>query len=73
MSTAADWKLVGPPTGMNGEELGEECRDWAVESVMQQILATVRPMEMEFFELSRWYADEIIAGGGYVGDLKLEI
>ncbi len=40
-------------------------RGRTVESVVQQYLATVRPMHMEFIEPSKRYADVIIPEGGY--------
>ncbi len=40
-------------------------RGRTVESVVQQYLATVRPMHMEFIEPSKRYADIIIPEGGY--------
>jgi len=47
--------------------LGRDIRERArtVESVVQQYLATVRPMHMEFVEPSKRYADVIIPEGGY--------
>ncbi len=36
-----------------------------VESVIDQYLATVRPMHMEFIEPSKRYADVIIPEGGH--------
>lgn len=40
-------------------------RGRTVASVVQQYLATVRPMHMEFIEPSKRYADLIIPEGGY--------
>jgi len=40
-------------------------RGRTLESVIQQYLATVRPMHLEFVEPSRRYADVIIPEGGY--------
>jgi uridine kinase len=40
-------------------------RGRSLESVVQQYLATVRPMHMEFIEPSRRYANVIIPEGGY--------
>lgn len=40
-------------------------RGRTVESVVQQYMATVRPMHMEFIEPSKRYADMIIPEGGY--------
>jgi uridine kinase len=40
-------------------------RGRTVESVIQQYLATVRPMHLEFVEPSKRYADVIIPEGGY--------
>ncbi len=40
-------------------------RGRTLESVVQQYLATVRPMHMEFIEPSKRYADVIIPEGGY--------
>jgi len=40
-------------------------RGRTLESVVQQYLATVRPMHMEFIEPSRRYANVIIPEGGY--------
>lgn len=40
-------------------------RGRTVDSVIQQYLATVRPMHMEFVEPSKRYADVIIPEGGY--------
>ena len=40
-------------------------RGRTVESVVQQYMATVRPMHMEFIEPSKRYADVIIPEGGY--------
>ncbi len=40
-------------------------RGRTVESVVDQYLATVRPMHMEFIEPSKRYADVIIPEGGY--------
>lgn len=40
-------------------------RGRTVESVIQQYLATVRPMHLQFVEPSRRYADVIIPEGGY--------
>ncbi len=40
-------------------------RGRTVESVVEQYLATVRPMHMEFIEPSKRYADVIIPEGGY--------
>ncbi len=42
-------------------------RGRTVESVVQQYLATVRPMHQEFIEPSKRYADVIIPEGGYNG------
>jgi uridine kinase len=42
-----------------------EERGRTVESVIQQYLATVRPMHLQFVEPSRRYADVIIPEGGY--------
>jgi uridine kinase len=46
-----------------GRDIRERGR--SVESVVQQYLATVRPMHMEFIEPSKRYADVIIPEGGY--------
>jgi uridine kinase len=40
-------------------------RGRSLESVVQQYLATVRPMHMEFIEPSKRYANVIIPEGGY--------
>ncbi len=40
-------------------------RGRTVESVIDQYMATVRPMHMEFVEPSKRYADVIIPEGGY--------
>lgn len=47
--------------------LGRDVRERGrtVESVVEQYLATVRPMHMEFIEPSKRYADVIIPEGGY--------
>jgi uridine kinase len=47
--------------------LGRDMRERGrtLESVVQQYLATVRPMHMEFIEPSKRYADVIIPEGGY--------
>ncbi len=47
--------------------LGRDIRERGrtVESVVEQYLATVRPMHMEFIEPSKRYADVIIPEGGY--------
>ena len=47
--------------------LGRDIRERGrtVESVVQQYLATVRPMHMEFIEPSKRHADVIIPEGGY--------
>jgi uridine kinase len=49
--------------------LGRDIRERGrtVESVVQQYLATVRPMHMEFIEPSKRHADMIIPEGGYNG------
>lgn len=39
-------------------------RGRTLESVIEQYLATVRPMHLEFVEPSKRYADVIIPGGG---------
>ncbi len=46
-----------------GRDIRERGR--SVESVVQQYLATVRPMHMEFIEPSKRFADVIIPEGGY--------
>jgi len=46
-----------------GRDIRERGR--SVESVVQQYLATVRPMHMEFIEPSKRYADVIIPEGGH--------
>jgi uridine kinase len=46
-----------------GRDIRERGR--SVESVVQQYLATVRPMHMEFIEPSKRHADVIIPEGGY--------
>ena len=40
-------------------------RGRSVESVIEQYMATVRPMHLEFVELSKRYADVIIPEGGF--------
>ena len=40
-------------------------RERTVQSVIEQYLITVRPMHLEFVELSKRYADVIIPEGGY--------
>lgn len=49
--------------------LGRDIRERGrtVESVVEQYLATVRPMHMEFIEPSKRHADVIIPEGGYNG------
>ena len=49
--------------------LGRDIRERGrtVDSVVQQYLATVRPMHMEFIEPSKRHADVIIPEGGYNG------
>ena len=42
-----------------------EERGRTVQSVMEQYLATVRPMHLEFVEPSKRYADLIIPEGGF--------
>ena len=46
-----------------GRDMRERSR--TLESVVQQYLATVRPMHLEFIEPSKRYADVIIPEGGY--------
>ncbi|MGH9680846.1 MAG: uridine kinase [Candidatus Acidiferrales bacterium] len=46
-----------------GRDVRERGR--AVESIVEQYLATVRPMHMEFIEPSKRYADVIIPEGGH--------
>lgn len=40
-------------------------RGRTTESVIQQYMATVRPMHLEFVEYSKRYADVIIPEGGF--------
>jgi uridine kinase len=42
-----------------------EERGRSLESVVEQYLATVRPMHLEFVESSKRWADVIIPEGGY--------
>ena len=46
-----------------GRDIAERGR--TVESVIEQYLATVRPMHMQFVEPSKRYADVIIPEGGH--------